>query len=501
MRSLVPLVVLLTSLAAAVQPVAAQAPKPPVYLPLLNRNYSAVEKRLCRYGVATGRDIAEYSVSSLRIGWYVDWEAREQPPRPGGMTYPPLIAFGPDGSSYNYWPAGEYLARAVKANPGATWLLGNEPDCIWQDNLRPEVYAQAYHDLYFILKQLDPTAKVANGGIVQPTPLRLQYLDKVLSTYESLYGTPMPIDVWNTHAFVLREASCAAYPDSCWGAEVPPGSNAAHGILYDVDDTDNFTAFKQNVEAMRRWMKAHGYQDRPLIISEFGNNLYPEIISPARVNAYMSQTFDYLRNTVSDTVGYEPDNYRLVQRWAWYSLNDSTLNGWLFDPVSKEPTVWGNRYAEITSAIDAKPNLLVHNVAGVTLRPASPGGPFTMTLRAEVTNNGDLETTYRAKVRFYNGDPALGGTQIGTDQFLDPLDGCATSVEVQTTWQDVLPGSYAIYVVADPDNIIPRINPSDNKGMAIVTVGYPTLMPFLSRDSQNNSLPSARPGNRNVGYR
>ncbi len=71
------------------------------------------------------------------------------------------------------------LGPVVEANPGVIWLIGNEPDCIWQDNVRPEEYARIYHDLYAFIKSRDASSQVAAGGIVQPTPLRLEYLNRV----------------------------------------------------------------------------------------------------------------------------------------------------------------------------------------------------------------------------------------------------------------------------------------------------------------------------------
>ena len=46
---------------------------------------------------------------------------------------------------------------------------------------------------------------MAIGGVSQVTPLRLDYLERVLAAYEKQYGQPMPVDVWNVHTFILRE--------------------------------------------------------------------------------------------------------------------------------------------------------------------------------------------------------------------------------------------------------------------------------------------------------
>ena len=35
----------------------------------------------------------------------------------------------------------------MDANPGFLWLIGNEPECIWQGDTTPEDYAEVYHHL------------------------------------------------------------------------------------------------------------------------------------------------------------------------------------------------------------------------------------------------------------------------------------------------------------------------------------------------------------------
>ena len=95
----------------------------------------------------------------------------------------------------------------VDSHPGSLWLVGNEPDCIWQDNVLPGDYAHVYHQIYTAIKGRDPTALVSPGGIVQPTPLRLQWLDRVLPEYRDVNGVQMPVDVWNIHNAILREAT------------------------------------------------------------------------------------------------------------------------------------------------------------------------------------------------------------------------------------------------------------------------------------------------------
>ena len=437
-----------------------------VYLPTLIKSYVAPEGRLCRFGVGAGGNLGDYNVNSLRMGWYVDWTTTTNPSRPGGISYMPTIRLSQTGSTtYSSSPSGSALTQAIQNLSGNLWLIGNEPDRRdWQDSLEPGVYARAYHDLYYQIKGQDPTAKIAAGSIVQPTPLRLQYLDMVLNAYKQLYHASMPVDVWNIHGFILHERSCTYYPDDCWGAEIPPGIDAKEGMLYGIDDNDNIAIFQQFIQSFRQWMADRGYQSRPLIITEFGVQMPPDLGFPSsRVNAYMDATFSYLLTATGPT-GNPNDNYHLVQRWAWYSLTDNNYNGWLFDEVTKARTVFGDNYANRSAAVTPSVNLTPIKLW------STPGASGIVALRAEVINNGNISTGPSVGVRFYRGNPSQGGQLIGAEQFSPALDGCVTSMVAELRWTSATPGSYTIYAVVDATNQIAESNEADNTISAQIVV-------------------------------
>ena len=126
--------------------------------------------------------VSEFDLSQLRIGWYIDYKAHVTAPHPNGAAYVPVINLEQVGDSdYTSSPSESALDTAIADNPGADWIIGNEPDRrYYQNDMAPAAYAHAYHDLYYYIKSKDPTARIFAGAIVQPTPLRLQYLDKVL---------------------------------------------------------------------------------------------------------------------------------------------------------------------------------------------------------------------------------------------------------------------------------------------------------------------------------
>ena len=344
-----------------------------VYLPLV---FSNRPPRPYRMGFgATAISVDQYpEIGSLAAGWYVNWYINSHPPVPNGIEYVQTVSLHqrltcPLGSvnahdrtlcpyvqpyTYDVFPSLAGVIAAAKSRPGSLWLIGNEMDRRdWpgghQDEMLPEVYATAYRDLYTAIKSVDPHAQVAIGGVIQATPLRLEYLTKVWNAYQQQNsGTPMPVDVWNVHNFIFKEVKGE------FGAEIPPGSDALHGVVYGTDWSHvDMGLFDSQIRAFRQWMKERGQQDKPLIVSEYGVIYYHDgMEDPTVVQNFMLATFDYFLNTKDCNLGYAADGCRLVQRWAWYSLDDdgtvSSFNkyGALFDPGTKQITSTGIKFRE-----------------------------------------------------------------------------------------------------------------------------------------------------------
>ncbi len=272
----------------------------------------------------------------LGLGWYLDWQARLHPSRPGNILYAQMVRVQSGG----FRPDADTVRAIARANPGSLWLVGNEPDVIWQDNVTPQEYAAVYHEVYGLIKGADPTAQVAIGGVSQPTPLRLRYLDAVLQAYRERYGRDIPVDVWNVHNFVLREER------NSWGVDIPPGFPDDVGILYEIEDNDDVEAFKAQLLSFRRWMKEHGLQNKPLIVSEYGVVMPEDYGFPfERVRDFMYATFDFFLTAADPELGYPADGYRLVQKWCWFSLADTKYpTGNLYDPETRQLTRLGEAW-------------------------------------------------------------------------------------------------------------------------------------------------------------
>ncbi|MBN1136043.1 MAG: hypothetical protein JXM73_05635 [Anaerolineae bacterium] len=431
-----------------------------------------------RYGfVAVSPQWPErFDVSQLSAGWYVDYTLPTCRVSPEGMDG----ALGVGVEGYTAIPS--WLGPVVDNHPGKIWLIGNEPDCIWQDNRLPEQYAHDYHDLYAFIKGRDPTAQVAPGNIVQPSPIRLAYLDRVLAEYQSAYGEPMPVDVWAIHNALLNERP------GQWGAGVPPGMDPTLALTRTIQDNDNVITFTQQIWAFRQWMADNGYRDRPLIITEYGVLMPVEYgFTPERVKAFMSATFDWMATVTDAQLGDLSDGNRLVQRWAWYSLDDQPwdpgtgigFNGNLFDPETDQITVFGEHYATYTSSFPPLSYVdLVFSRLWTQPAPVLPGptGTLTMTLLVEVQNVGTVDSTGLTVTLDYDG-PASGSLERMADDV--PAAG---SRWISFTLADLPVGGYSISGMIDADRQVTESTECNNSvgGMTAVPA-YRVSLPIVAK--------------------
>lgn len=263
------------------------------------------------FGLSSKAD-AEFWAKNLNAQWYYDWGTKEIPSN-NHLEYWQTIRVSENG----YSPTKEKIIQIAKNSPGHTWIIGNEPDNVLQDNTSPEKYAQIYHELYGLIKSNDRTAKIAIGAISQPTPARLAYLDIVLKVYEQKYGNKLPVDWWNVHGYVLREEQ-----DS-WGAGLPVGITDVQTTTYEIHQHGDIQIFQENLINFRRWMKTNGYQDTPLVVSEYGILLPKEFgYTQEFIANYLTITSQWMLNYQDMEIGLDTDDYRLVQKFAWFSLSD-----------------------------------------------------------------------------------------------------------------------------------------------------------------------------------
>jgi hypothetical protein len=429
--------------------------------------------------------------------------------------------------SYTTWPtldmSEDGLGPLILANPGKLWLVGNEPDVanIAQDNMYPEMYARAYHDVYQFIKGLDPYAHIGIAGLSMMTPGRLQYLDIVWDTYLAIYGEPMPVDVWNMHLYILPEKRSTDGGNSdgkiALGTDPALAKRDVNGDpqvecpkdeVYCRAEHDDLSIFQEQLVAMRTWMKNHGQQDRPLLLSEY-SLLYPFVdyddpINPTRcylmdefgqcftkdrVIAFMDQTLDYLENAQDPVLGYPPDQHRLVQQWSWYSTwtdleeTGASSNLLVDDYTNYSPDSpnalnrVGNNYRDRIYSRTQAYDLVAGEARDVETAAVQPQGTADVELTAGFFNNGNKLVVDPFQVTFY-ADAQL--TQVIAETTVRPgrtglINGCSwgrITDWASATWPDVPVGLYNYWAKIDSSNAIKGEIDEDNNvisGQVIVT--------------------------------
>jgi hypothetical protein len=288
-----------------------------------------------RVGVGVVRPIEDAAwLEVLGAGFYLHWRTLESPP-PGPEYWQMVRA-----SKGKFFTPVDEIRRAAAANPGATWVVGNEPDVHAQDSMTPATFAAAYHHFYTIIRDADPSARIAVGAVGAATPLRLAYLDAALAAYRAQFGSELPADMWTFHIYILPEVA------GRWGLKIPPGMEARRGWTFGTDAHLDLWRFEAQVRAFRAWMAGRGYRDMPLALTEFGV-LMPAVYGyDAEAAAhFLESTFDFLRTATDSETGLPSDGNRLVQYWAWFSLADPLYpESDLVDPITGDLTAVGRRF-------------------------------------------------------------------------------------------------------------------------------------------------------------
>lgn len=481
----------------------------------------------CRLGVTVdGSPVVDPKVDELNLGWYGNF-APNSSPIPEGMEFIRTIRLNQvHGDPYDPAPGtclyGVYscysdpptytlvmpssfaeLAQSATDNPGSMWAVGNEPDGrqwleggVWvgQDEIEPELYARAFCEISQVIRDSDPTARIAIGAVIQigeeilsttgtTITLRTEYLDRIWDEYPNVCNGRQlgdDVDMWNIHNYVLREVSrMRTIPGMCgsestidrsewWGAEIPPG-------LYPEYCTGQWTSGEDNgdvdlaigqIVRFRKWMADKGERNKPLIITEAGLNMGSYWVLPSQVKSFLTDYLDYVLNQQDPELGYPLDENRMVQRILWWSLNHNAE----IDP-KQEP---GHAcYPECTNHVDSllgtvtdqayrkewvsyvtdqqNPEASIPRVGlFVTDTETIVEGddPVTYTLRARVHNNGNTSASGGALMQFYEGTQSQIGPAIGSPQIVGQIRGCGEGVLVEQTWPDQPAGPIPVWSVA-----------------------------------------------------
>ncbi|MCA9934196.1 MAG: hypothetical protein KC415_09745 [Anaerolineales bacterium] len=506
----------------------------------------------CRYGAVPLSSDQFAKIGELGAGWILNFGVNSSVPvTSNNAQYVPIIRIReerPNGQYNGVWylnfdtgltgvAAEAYVKSRVAALPaGMLWLVGNEIERLYQDNITPATYADAYHDIYHWIKEVDPSAQVAISGLVEVTPLRLVYLDMIWEAYLDQFGMSMPVDVWNMHLYPIPEVQAdgvtpgaASIPegvDLMQTTAVPKQASDGNSALcsqsnvYCYAEHDDMAVFAEQVTMMRQWMKEKGQQQKPLIISEFSilwlyvdstgdgqpdylRDEYGLLFTPQRVASFMQQAFDYLENTKDPNLGYALDDNRLVQQWMWYALhapwrdldddgvrdygnweaapsgNSSDLY-WPINPpgdMTLQRTLIGDTFRNHVSAIAPTQNLVIDRVDSLAYaRPVTVPTTITATLQVLFRNVGNTAVSTPFAVSFYDQNDAL----IGSVDMTDLVGGCGVyPYTVSLDWpidiNDMNSQVIPFTVRVDSGGVISEVSEADNVAEGFVIINANNL--------------------------
>jgi hypothetical protein len=483
----------------------------------------------CRYGAAAEKFSGYQAwMDDLGAGWWLDFQVNYTDPAPNGAEYAHLIWVQQNkDSSGNYLDSyftlptmkDDSLGLLIQRRVGRLWIIGNEvergpdPGQIYggQGDTMPEMYARIYHDLYYYIKDWDPTALVTPSALVQFTPGRAQYLDMVWDAYKQRYGESMPVDLWNMHLYILPEMRNDGTPS--YSSGIANGTDPALGMLefngdlnrcersdvYCLYEHDSMENFADQVIRMRTWMKDHGYRNKPLIITEYSilyayeqrpepegcwvKDEFGNCFTPQRVGNFAAATFEYLKSASDPELGYPYDNYRLVQQWLWYSVyrtglgRASNLATSGSDPLNLTPA--GLAFSQATRAEPARVNLIA---ADPIQKSGSVGSHGTVSARIGVTvvNNGNTRLNQPITVTFYRDEALTDVIYSKTIQAPGEdsmgLTGCATRsmrIEVDASWPGGMDASnYRYWAKVDSSDAVAESDEADN-----IAIGFVLTLP------------------------
>ncbi|MFH1721445.1 MAG: CARDB domain-containing protein [Candidatus Altiarchaeota archaeon] len=132
------------------------------------------------------------------------------------------------------------------------------------------------------------------------------------------------------------------------------------------------------------------------------------------------------------------------------------------------------------SIIQASPEIDVSS-SNIVFSDDTPTEGVQVTINATIANSGD-QPANNLVVQFYDGNPASGGTQIGSNQVISL--GAFSSQVVQQAWTPATGGTRNIYVIADPSDLFDEPNEQNNNASTSIYVS-PINAPDLTSTSAN----------------
>lgn len=209
--------------------------------------------------------------------------------------------------------------------------------------------------------------------------------------------------------------------------------------------------------------------------------------SPEAVrDEFMCPSFDFFFNEKDTDIGYPADEYRLVLRWIWYSMDDDGggYNGYLphsgeYENPTGLSTVGQYWEAHVSNPISTPPT---GDIAPVQVRYgreslfSSGGEPVTATIAVQFSNSGNIAASAPFSVEVEDVD----GRQVLIRETIGGLPGCGATVEISMVWANLSPGVHEIAVRVDDGGAIAESDETNNELSAVVLVAtQQVFLPLL----------------------
>lgn len=368
-----------------------------------------------RFGV--GSDGGE-AMKLLGNGWYFDWAYTGGNRANNNIEYMGLLAAGyTDGTGLHpaeQAPDTPESATCIKYKDYITtqgkqiypdnmrWTIGNEIG--WGDGRRSaNQYANEFIKWYTCLKSINPTFQVGSGALVA---LDHQIPDHggSCATNTSDSGRQFFTDYINE----IKRIDSSKLPDLF----------VNHAYTYCRTGGITVDNFKAEINEQRQLMKELGLQNKDLIIKEWAD------FSDNSVN-YLNGTVSYLLSARDQNIGNPDDDYRLVQKWAWFifvNTDDIPVwkNAWLYNSHTSDLTALGYAYKSLikTCSVSLSSNSISPNQS-VIISSSGNGGTIrnliSRTDTDDISGLGDPTWTDNLGHKYYIVfNPTVTGLTEGT---------------------------------------------------------------------------------------
>ena len=266
------------------------------------------------------RSLADYDHRSLGgFGWCLDGLADSPGPLLGAVDQP--IQYIPTVGRNATPPAPNAVRDLIQAHPelyppGTVWMIGHE---LGRDGYTSvpgqaaqpfdhEAYATSFNAWATQIRNADPTFRIMLGAMIPGDDTGFVHdntasLSNLFTTYYSKYQTEMPVDVFNLRLLFDRQHASLA----CLKSQIVEFRSWMRKVQYARFESTDY-------RGSELWLNGYGVFETP--------SFTPQSV------AFLQGATDWLcgdgaadfRDAAN---GLPADDYRLVQRWAWFALDDT----------------------------------------------------------------------------------------------------------------------------------------------------------------------------------